>query len=186
MPRLSSYISCPAPPATNTNGGSASSQVTRSGPRPPRGLSPSQGETDPPPRRGSLAQGGAPPPPPKDKPSLPSADEEPPTLPGDIYLHNIRKKIKTICLITFKTAKRRAPVRGEVRAAYSMMRAEKKGGEEVEEENGERGAKRKVSEGSGGGFGRSQGKRRTREATPDKVVLMVIMMRISGKKRKMI
>ena len=92
MTRLSSYISCPAPPATNTNGGSASSQVTRSGPRPPRGLSPSQGETDPPPRRGSLAQGGAPPPPPKDKPSLPSADEEPPTLPGDIYLHNIREK----------------------------------------------------------------------------------------------
>ena len=123
--------------------------------------------------------------PPKDKPSLPSADEEPPTLPGDIYLHNIRKKIKTICLITFKTAKRRAPVRGEVRAAYSMMRAEKKGGEEVEEENGERGAKRKVSEGSEGGCGRSQGKRRTREATPDKVVLMMIMMMISGKKRKM-
>ena len=60
-----------------------------------------------------------------------------------------------------------------------MMRAEKKGGEEVEEENGERGAKRKVSE----GCGRSQGKRRTREATPDKVVLMMIMMMISGKKR---
>ena len=90
---MSSYISCPPPPATNTNGGSASSQVTRSGPRPPRGLSPSQGETDPLPRRGSLAQGGGPPPPPpKDKPSLPSADEEPPTLPGDIYLHNIREK----------------------------------------------------------------------------------------------
>ena len=94
-----------------------------------------------------------------------------------------QEKKKTICLITFKTAKRRAPVRGEVRAAYSMMRAEKKGGEEVEEENGERGAKRKVSEGSGGGCGRSQGKRRTREATPDKVVLMMIMMMISGKKR---
>ena len=91
MPRLSSYISCPAPPAANTNGGSASSQVTRSGPRPPRGLSPSQGETDPPPRRGSLAQGEPPPPPPKDKPSLPSADEEPPTLPGDIYLSGEEK-----------------------------------------------------------------------------------------------
>ena len=89
------------------------------------------------------------------------------------------------------SAKRRAPVRGEVRAAYSMMRLEKRedgeggghhgdvvtgdrersdceavnrqGVEDVREREG----KRKVSDGSG--RGRTFGNRRRREGTPDKV-----------------
>ena len=84
------------------------------------------------------------------------------------------------------SAKRRAPVRGEVRAAYSMMRLEKREdgeggghhgdvvtgdreGSDCEPVNreGEREGKRKVSDGSG--RGRTFGNRRRREGTPDKV-----------------
>ena len=89
------------------------------------------------------------------------------------------------------SAKRRAPVRGEVRAAYSMMKLEKREDEEGGGHHGdvvtgdreqsdcepvnrqgvedvrEREGKRKVTDGSG--RGRAFGNRRRREGTPDKV-----------------
>merc|ERR1719397_1960682 len=210
--RLSSYISCPAPPASNSNAGPATQLTRRSGagppsqrwlpsqgdpPRgppsdPPRG-SPREPPRGPPRRRESPPQEEEkpPPPPPKTRPTIPSTDETPPTLP----------------------AKRRAPVRGEVRAAYSMMRgggAEAGSGEGKEgtpeivgdrkrksdddvvvgvppvefgkrgkdggledtiRVGGDGGGKRGAGE-RGGDGGRRTGKRRIREATPDKESLL--------------
>merc|ERR1719397_577076 len=210
--RLSSYISCPAPPASNSNAGPATQLTRRSGagppsqrwlpsqgdpPRgppsdPPRG-SPREPPRGPPRRRESPPQEEEkpPPPPPKTRPVLPSTDETPPTLP----------------------AKRRAPVRGEVRAAYSMMRGEiaeagsgdgkegthenvtdrkrksdddvvvgvtavelgkrgKDGGlEDTIRVGGDGGGRRGAGEKGVNGGGRT-GKRRIREATPDKESLL--------------
>ena len=114
LSRLSSYISCPAPPAPNSNAAPATQMTRRSPIRSGAGQRWSQGD---PPRRGSTSdpprgppsdppsdpprdptrrpprrresppeEEKPPPPPPKTRPTLPSTDDEtPPSLPGDLY-----------------------------------------------------------------------------------------------------
>ena len=127
--RLSSYISCPVPPAPaqNSNAGPATQPTRRSpiqsGAGPPQRWSFSQGDPprgpprdpargpprDPrrePPRRESLPgqEWGAPPPPAKTRPTLPSTDETPPTLPGDLYFQYQKADVQPSLFSSKKTS----------------------------------------------------------------------------------
>ena len=111
--RLSSYISCPVPPAPaqNSNAGPARWSCSQGDPPrgppgdPPRGP-PRDPARGPPPRRESLPgqEWGAPPPPPKTRPTLPSTDETPPTLPGDLYFQYQKADVQPSLFSSKKTS----------------------------------------------------------------------------------